>query len=267
MKKFNIQDKRLFEQLCKLSQEELLHLVTAFLQKHYPKVEATYDYVFAEGEIPIALVAHLDTVFDKPPVEIYYDQERGVMWSPQGLGADDRAGVFAILKIIQAGFLPHVIFTTDEECGGIGAEWLAYDYQTCPFNDLKYIIELDRRNNSDACFYDCINQKFIQFIENAGFYETPGIYSDIVELCPAWQVAGVNLSVGYVDEHSEIERLYVPALLQTIESVKHLLKKACDNFVWECDPCVAEFLANKKYYIRNYNKTDPLLFSNTDNIF
>ena len=41
--------------------------------------------------------------------------QKNVMISPDGLGADDRAGVFMIMNIVKAGFRPHVIFTTDEE--------------------------------------------------------------------------------------------------------------------------------------------------------
>ena len=225
MRTFSKQDLELFKQICKLDQEDLLKLVAAFLYKHYDRVEATYDYIFAEGDIPVALVAHLDTVFMTPPTEIYYDKEAGVMWSPQGLGADDRAGIFAIIKIIQSGLKPHIIITTDEEYGGLGARWLIYDYPECPFKECHYLLELDRQGTNDACFYDCGNEEFIEFIEQAGFCETLGIYSDICELSPKWDIASVNVSVGYFDEHSAIERLRVPVLLQTIKSVQKLLSK------------------------------------------
>ena len=84
----------------------------------------------------------MDTVFFKPATIIYYDRQKNTMWSPMGLGADDRAGVFAIIQILQSGLRPHIIFTTDEEKGCLGAEALAKT--ECPFQELKYIIELDR---------------------------------------------------------------------------------------------------------------------------
>ena len=107
---------------------------TAFelhLRKIYPTVLETKDYICAEGVIPIALVAHMDTVFFKPATTIYYDRQKNTMWSPMGLGADDRAGVFAIIQILQSGLRPHIIFTTDEEKGCLGAEALAKT--ECPF--------------------------------------------------------------------------------------------------------------------------------------
>lgn len=233
MRKISNNDLNLLKQLCRLPQEELLQLTAAFLYKHYEKVVATVDYVYAEGDIPVCLVAHLDTVFSTPPQEIYYDREAGIMWSPDGLGADDRAGVFAIIKIIQNGYKPHVIFTTDEEWGGIGASWLIHDYPICPFNECNFLLELDRRDTNDACFYDCVNEDFIDFIEKFGYYDTVGIYSDIVELCPVWGMAGVNLSVGYTDEHDKIERLNVPALMRTIDATQQILETPSQKFIWE----------------------------------
>lgn len=231
MKKFAKSDIELLKQLCKLTQEDLLQVVGAFLYKHYKNVVVTCDYAYAEGDIPICLVAHIDTVFSGPPKEIYYDKEAGIMWSPQGLGADDRAGVFAIISIIQSGLHPHVIFTTDEEFGGLGAKWLVYDHPQCPFEKCNYLLELDRHGTNDAVFYDCVNDDFIDYIEdNTGYLYTIGLYSDIVELAPKWGMSAVNLSVGYFDEHMEIERLKVPALMRTIEVVKFLLENPTEKF-------------------------------------
>ena len=104
-----------------------------YLQKKGYKLKATKDYIIAEGTIPICLCAHLDTVGIELPSEIYYDSVNRIMWSPQLLGADDRAGVYAIIKILEKGYRPHIIFTTDEEKGGLGAQKLIEDFPECPF--------------------------------------------------------------------------------------------------------------------------------------
>ena len=95
-------DLKLFKNLLKASPEKLMRMLNRILCGRYSNLTYTGDYLYAIGDIPIGLVAHVDTVFPEPPEDIYYDREKGVMWSPQGLGADDRAGVFAILKIIQS---------------------------------------------------------------------------------------------------------------------------------------------------------------------
>ena len=59
---------------------------------------------------------------------------------------------------------------------------------------------------------------------NFGFNEEYGSFSDISELCPTWKIAGVNLSIGYENEHSLIEILYIDYFLSTVEKVKKMLK-------------------------------------------
>ena len=224
--RFTNQDYQSFKTLVRLNQDKLRKTLYLTLAKTYgrKKVKNDIDYIYAIGDIPVALVAHMDTVFPVPPQDIYFDRAQGIMWSPDGLGADDRAGVFSILKIISEGYMPHIIFTSDEELGARGA--LQLSKIPCPFKDLRFIIELDRRGVDDCVFYDCANEEFEKFIEEFGFHSEWGSFSDISEICPAWGVAGVNLSVGYQDEHSYVETLNVRHLLETVEKVKNILDVA-----------------------------------------
>ena len=183
----------------------------------------TDSYIYAIGNTPITLVAHLDTVFSKPPSEIFYDINKNVIWGVGGLGADDRAGVYAILKLINSINKPHIIFTTDEEKGSIGAQQLIKDVPT-PFADMRYIIELDRQGSKDCVFYQCDNPDFTNYISSFGFKENFGTFSDISEICPAWKIAGVNLSIGYKDEHSAMERLYIDDMFNTIDKVNKMIE-------------------------------------------
>lgn len=215
---------KILSKICKMNQDQLRDYLEQTLKKSYEKVIKTEDYVYAEGDIPIALVAHMDTVFfEGPPKNIYYDSYQSTIWSPQGLGADDRAGVFAILNIIHSGFRPHVIFAANEELGVLGATKLGE--KECPFEDLKFIIELDRRGSNDCVFYDCNNPEFEIFISSFGFETATGIFSDISALCPAWGIAGVNLSIGYYNEHSKNEFLKLDEMYATIKKVETILSQ------------------------------------------
>ena len=221
MKILDKQELTLFENIVGVSQESLRSVLYKFLKQYYADVTYDDDFLIAQGTIPIALVAHMDTVFKSPAKEVFYDRKKNVMWSPTGLGADDRAGVFAIIQIIKHGYRPHVIFTTDEEIGCVGAGELSY--LPCPFKDLRYIVQLDRRNSNDCVFYECDNPEFEKYIESFGFVTASGSFSDISELCPRWYVAGVNLSIGYRDEHSTSEILFVGQMLDTIKKVEMML--------------------------------------------
>ena len=228
MKTLSIQEQKTLEKLFKLDQPTLLKVMKQYLKKKYDEVIETEDYLIAVGDIPIALVAHLDTVFKSPPENIYYDRVKNVMWSPDGLGADDRAGVYSIVQIVQkvdSKLKPTVIFTTDEELGDLGAQQLVLDYPNV-ITELKYIIELDRRGTNDCVFYQCANSKFEEYVENFGFVTNFGSFSDISVICPAWGVAGVNLSIGYQNEHSESEILHVGQMYNTIKRVLKMLEVA-----------------------------------------
>lgn len=216
-------DLKLFSNIARLPEASLLKTMKQFLRKYYKtNIKSTKEWILCEGNIPIMLVSHMDTVFKTPPMQIYHDQKQSVLWSPQGLGADDRAGVFAIIKILEAGFKPHLLLTTNEERGGLGVLSFLRTFITPPF-DLKYIIELDRRGKDDCVFYSCANEEFEIFVEDYGFYTDWGVYSDISDICPRWEIAGVNLSVGYQDEHTFTETLNTKHLYATIDKVKKML--------------------------------------------
>lgn len=225
MRHFTAKERQTFEQVCSLKQTGVLHLLKQYLKVKYgDNVISTPSYVVAIGDIPVALVAHADTVFKNPPKEFFYDEVKNVMWSPDGLGADDRAGIFAIMKIIALGQRPHIIITTDEESGCIGANKLVGKMKSFPA-PLKFMIQLDRRGHNDAVYYDCGNAEFESFITPFGFITQYGSFTDISILAPAWDVAAVNLSVGYFDEHSVSEHLYIDSLFNTIDKVQTILQK------------------------------------------
>ena len=217
------QDYKLLEQLVGLTEREVHAAMRQYLRSRYNNMIITKEYIIAIGDIPIALVAHMDTVYKTPVSDLYYDQQKGVLWSPQGIGGDDRAGIFAILKILQSGLRPSIILTTGEEQGGVGACAIVEAYPQCPIPGLKYMIQLDRRGTNDCVFYDCYCPEFVDYVESFGFCERWGSFTDISFLMPQWDVVGVNLSVGYEDEHSLIETLHINPLFDTIRKVKKML--------------------------------------------
>lgn len=225
MKILNDNDFKLMKKLISFNQEETKEFVVGFLNKFYQDIVENEEYILAEGNIPIALIAHMDTVFDDDGNDRNYIFRylNGKMYHPFGAGFDDKAGIFSIFKILEDGYLPHVIFTTNEEIGSLGAKKLVEDFSENPFNDLKYLIQLDRANEYDCVFYSCENREFISYIESFGFVEAFGTSTDIRHICPVWDIAGVNLSIGYKDEHTENETLDVNIMFNTISKVKEML--------------------------------------------
>jgi len=211
------------------TQAELLDILPKMMEKYYSeeKIIAIPDFILVEGTIPICLVAHMDTVHITKPTEtqLVYNILGHSYSSPFGIGADDRAGIIAILEILKKGFRPHIIFTTDEEIGGLGADMFTNVFPKFPF-DLKYFIQIDRKGNGEAVFYDCDNGLFELYINDAGFHTEIGSFTDIATFMQFYDIAGVTISAGYLDEHTKTETLYVGALEYTIAGVIRLLEDA-----------------------------------------
>ena len=232
----------MFREILQKTQTELYdYLIDKLKEKGYNNIITTagkYEFIAAKGTIPIVLVAHLDTVFkegNRSQMLIYHDSEQGVWWSPNGLGADDRAGVYMILQILeQTNLRPHILFTTDEESKATGASAVCGKKDDL-FGDISYIIELDRQGYRECVFYECDNPEFEKFIEGFGFTTQSGTFTDISIICPDWEVAGVNLSVGYIYEHSRIEHFYEAMWKDTYKKVVKMLETKCDR-VWKYIP-------------------------------
>lgn len=223
---FNIEG---FKQICRAPQSQLKEYLEGVVNGVFKTTRITRDYVLGVGELPVLLVAHMDTVHEKMslPETIVYDptEKGGIVWSPQGIGGDDRCGIYIILSLLaKSDKKPSVLFTTDEEIGCLGASKAKNDIPKDIYSNFKFIIQLDRRGEKDCVFYGCNNTEFKNYIESFGFVTATGSRSDISELCPKWDIAGVNLSVGYVKEHTKEEAVYVRNLLSTIDKVQDILK-------------------------------------------
>ena len=211
-----------FIEILKCTQKELLlSLPEKLAARGYTDFILSDKFIYAKGDIPVMLIAHMDTVHLHIPKDIYFDHKQQVLWSPQGIGGDDRCGIFSALQITKT-LKPYILFTTDEETGCRGAEEAAK--QLKDETGFNFLIELDRRGTDDAVFYQCGNEEFQKFICDYGFKLQHGSCSDICRLSPVFDVASANVSIGYRDEHHDIETIHLIDMYQTIEKVKAILQ-------------------------------------------
>ena len=219
-------DYKMLNRFLSLRESDTKKLMLKYLKSYYKQVYDTPYCVMAEGDIPVVLLAHLDTVDEKrTKYEMVYDPKKEIIASLYSLGFDDKAGLVAILKILEAGYRPSIVCCTGEEIGCVGAGQLIAEHPICPFkHQPKYLIQLDRRGLTDCVFYDCDNDEFVKYIESFGYFkEAFGSFTDISVIAPKWGVAAVNLSIGYYNEHTRDEYLDVRGWLKTIEQTKVIL--------------------------------------------
>ena len=226
-----------FIKLCKKTQEEMKYYLKRRLEScGYKNVIDGDGYLYAPGDIDILLTAHMDTVHAEPVKDFYeyFDPQKGThkVSSPQGIGGDDRCGIYIILRLIDAGYRPHVLFCEDEEIGCVGSHKFCQSEHILKLSKLKYLVQIDRRNNKDAVFYDCDNPDFTDYIERiTGYKEAYGTCSDISYLAPYSGVAAVNLSSGYYNEHHLNEYVILEEMMATFLAVERLIMDL-DNADW-----------------------------------
>ena len=196
-----------------------------------------------DGSAPNVLFsAHTDTVHRKPGRQkLVVDEAIGFVSKNDGepLGADDAAGVWLLLEMIDAKVPGVYSFPVGEECGGIGSKWFARAYE--PFlAQFDYAIAFDRKATDSIITHQgcgmCCSQAFASALGNAlndlderfmyspddtGVYTDTAEYVDIIAEC-------TNVSCGYYDEHTGKERL----------DFKHLerLRDACVKLDWKALP-------------------------------
>lgn len=231
-------DMKLFINICKMDQKTLKAYLYGWLQNEYANQNLISEdgFLFAKGNIPVLLTAHMDTVHLETAKDIYSFDIDGQTYltSTQGIGGDDRCGIYMIVKMINdikdSASLPYVLFCEDEEIGGVGSNKFVNSKYINEIKNLKFYIELDRANANDAVYYSCGNDQFKKFINDAiGYKENHGSFSDISHLSPATDVASVNLSCGYYRAHTVDEYVNWQEMDSTIKSVKFLLKTAVGN--------------------------------------
>ena len=215
-----------FEQIFQLSQKRLKRELKAELIASGYTVQKQKGFLYAAGTLPVLLVAHLDTVHRTQPETICYSADGTAMMSPQGIGGDDRAGVYMILRLIQRVHC-HVLFCEDEETGGHGARAFT---KSGIKPDVNYIVELDRTGSNDAVFYQCRNRQFEQHINSFGFQTAFGSFSDISILAPHLNLAAVNLSTGYYHAHQPGEYVRLDKVEELIGRVEKLLQTKTEQF-------------------------------------
>lgn len=241
---------KLLRRVLMMPDKELgTYLITA-LKKSYKTVETDRNnYIYAPGENATCLVAHLDTCRNAMDEPVVLTKSRNVIRNIKGiLGADDRAGIYGILEVIRHCKasdipLPSVIFTNYEERGGAGVREFIKSQLFKP-EGINLFIELDRKGCNEYVFYShMLPKKVKDYVESFGFQENRGSYSDIADLTNEYEIPSVNLSVGYYQQHSAMEKLHYDELLLTIDRV-------CDMCA---DPIEVLHTVAKPIY-KNYRK-------------
>lgn len=180
------------------------------------------------------IVAHMDQVQERHSKDfIAYEAEDIIIgFSPkhkeqQGLGADDKCGLWIGLKCLQKFDCLKLAFFVGEEvgCKGSGLANMTF------FDDCRFVIEPDRKGSEDLItqigWTPLCSDDFLKDIgfKKFGYKETEGMMTDIEALKDhGLLLSCINVSCGYYKPHSNEEFVYKPALLNCFAFVEHIIK-------------------------------------------
>jgi len=162
-----------------------------------------------------------------------------------------------MLMMIEAGVEGLYIFHRGEECGGLGASWIA-ENQKDMLSEYDYAIAFDRYGSDSVVTHQgygrCCSDEFAIALsdalgknhspDNTGIYTDTAEYTKIIPEC-------TNVSVGYAGHHTSSEVQYLPylkRLLQTLLSLDVSSLPVCrDPHNYTCWGNVTEFPMVKEY--------------------
>lgn len=198
-----------------------------------------------EADTYPCLAAHMDQVqsFHSRDFEVVQIGDDVIGWSrkshsQQGLGADDKNGLFICLECLEKYNAIKVAFFSGEEIGCVGSSKVSLDF----FKDCRFIIEPDRKGGSDLitsmAVGDVCSKEFIEAIgyKEFGYKEDIGSITDVGELVERGVgISCLNLSCGYYDAHTDHEMCVLSELENCLNFVQHIVETCTDVYPHEYD--------------------------------
>jgi hypothetical protein len=215
-------------------------LIWNWVRQNVPNAKIVCDkpgnlYIIkGKSETYPCIVAHMDQVQDKHSKDfIAYEAEDIIIgFSPkrreqQGLGADDKCGIWIGLKCLQKFEALKLAFFVGEEVGCKGSGQAEMDF----FSDCRFVIEPDRKGAEDLItqigWTPLCSDDFLKDIgfKKFGYKETDGMMTDIEALKDnGLAISCINLSCGYYKPHTDQEFVYKPALSNCLVFIEHIIK-------------------------------------------
>ena len=196
--------------------------------------------------------AHVDTVHGYEGRQIIeYDSEMEIIHKPTKhaeqwgdcLGADDGAGIWLLLQMMQAGVPGTYVFHYGEEKGGVGSSGIASEFPDF-LRKFDRAVAFDRKGTTDIITHQaggrCCSDEFAKTLagelnavgqrlsmapDNGGIFTDTANYIEVIPEC-------TNISCGYEGAHSPSEYVDVEYLFR--------LRDALLDIDWEALPTVRD---------------------------
>ena len=148
--------------------------VSKGMSESYPCIVSHIDQVQKTHSRDFVCIESEDVIFGYSPKN--HRQE--------GLGADDKNGIWIALKCLQKYPVMKAAFFVEEEIGCRGSAQADLEF----FTNCRYVVQCDRRGNNDLItsisFTELCSKEFIEATgyENFGYKTEDGMMTDVLEL-------------------------------------------------------------------------------------
>ena len=191
------------------------------------------------------IVSHIDQVQSIQSRDFQAIETKDIIfgYSPknkrlEGLGADDKNGVWASLKCLSKFQNIKVAFFVGEEVGCVGSSKADMDF----FKDVRFVIQCDRKGSKDLiasiCSTEIASKEFIEATghEQFGYHLEEGMMTDVLTLKEnGLGISAVNMSCGYYDPHSDHEFTVKRDLINCLNFVEHIIENCTEVYPHQYD--------------------------------
>ena len=185
------------------------------------------------------VAAHLDEIHAPCQREVVVEDDViytvNELWNRVGCGADDKNGLWIVLNLLQTEpVLKVALFVQEERDGDLAGCRGAHACDLSFFDNVKYIIECDRKGASDVvCIgkggIELCNSDFIPLpiLQKYGYEMVAGGKTDVVEMkMRGLNIPVCNVSCGYYNAHKNSEYARFPELKNCLDFVKSFLRSS-----------------------------------------
>lgn len=146
---------------------------------------------------------------------------------PEGLGADDKNGIWIALRCLEYFDVMKCAFFWGEEMGCLGSD----NADMIFFDDCRFVLQCDKRGRNDFISsimgVELCSRDFVRAVglEQFNYTEAAGALTDVYTLkTNGLPVSCCNISCGYYEPHTDSEYTVIDDLRDCLRLVVHIIK-------------------------------------------
>lgn len=239
-----------------------------WVKKNIPSAKVSKDkkgniYVLkGKSDTYPCIVSHIDQVQKNHSKDFQVIDSCGALFGYsmknkrlEGLGADDKNGIWVCLKCLEKYDAMKAAFFVEEETGCCGSSECDLGF----FDDCRFVLQCDRRNGTDLItnilWTELCSGEFLNDTgyEDFGYKMAEGMLTDVCELKEnGLKVSALNISCGYYSPHTDQEFTVKSELANCLNFVQHIIE-TCTNVYPHEDLGYGDFYLSGYHHGRHFN--------------